>query len=94
VLKAYGEAAGADPEHWTFLTGERQAIWSLSADGFKLAAGESAEGDGPLFHSTKFVLVDREGRIRGYYDGISEEGIDALVQELNTYSDDLWPAHR
>lgn len=89
VLAEYAKAAGADQDHWIFVTGTRDAIWDLSNEGFKLAAGEPAEGDGPLFHSTKFVLVDALGRIRGYYDGVTEEGITELVADLDTHATSL-----
>lgn len=86
VLREYARATEAESGRWYFITGSRGAIWELSTDGFKLAAGESAEGDGPLFHSSKFVLVDGAGRIRGYYDGLTDEGIDALVHDLDTHA--------
>lgn len=89
VLKEYGAAAGAEPGQWKFVTGTRDAIWNLSVAGFKLAAGESTEGDGPLFHSTKFVLVDARGRIRGYYDGLTNEGVNALVQDVEQHASAL-----
>lgn len=89
VLTEYAESAGAEPGKWKFVTGTRDAIWALSIDGFKLAAGEPAEGDGPLFHSSKFILVDAHGQIRGYYDGLTPEGVDALVQDLDAHAEDL-----
>ena len=79
VLRVYAEAAGADPEHWLFLTGSREAIWELSQEGFKLGVGDAPpDAEMPLFHSPRFVLVDFYGRIRGYYDGLTDEGIESL----------------
>ena len=55
--------------------------------GFKLAAMEvppaeqAAGGDGPFLHSSKFVLVDGEGVIRGYYDSTDEQALRALVAD-------------
>jgi cytochrome oxidase Cu insertion factor (SCO1/SenC/PrrC family) len=77
VLTAYARQAGADPGHWRFLTGPRDDIWQLSKVGFKLDVGEAPpDAFSPLFHSSSFVLVDQQGRIRGYYDGLSEEGVE------------------
>jgi protein SCO1/2 len=65
VLADFAARYDADPERWLFLTGEKEAIYPLLADSFHL----SAEGaDGAFNHSTRFVLVDGAGRIRGYYD--------------------------
>ena len=94
ILKEYGNAAGAEAGQWKFITGTREAIWKLSIDGFKLAAGESAEGDGPLFHSTKFVLVDARGRIRGYYDGLTNEGVDTLARDVELHAPELLAVRR
>jgi len=83
VLADYAASHGADPEHWTFATGERDEIWELSTRGFKLAVGEEPQGaDDPLFHSDRLVLVDAAGRIRGYYSGMESGGVDALVADL------------
>lgn len=62
ALAAYGKRFGADPARWYFLTGAPAALHHLSKDVFKL--GDIAPD---LEHSTRFVLVDKAGRIRGYY---------------------------
>ena len=81
-LEEYAQQYRAHPQRWLFLTGDRQAIYDLSTQGFKLAAlvegDEVASSDHPILHSTKFTLVDRDGRIRGYYDGTSGEDVDRL----------------
>lgn len=83
VLRDYAGKAGADPKRWRFLTGTREAIWSLSKDGFKLGVGEEpGVPEMPLFHSTKLALVDGQGQVRGYYDGTSEEGTEELIRDL------------
>jgi len=78
-LAEYGRAHGADPARWTMLTGELAAIRSLVMEGFRTPLGEP-DPDGNLIdiaHSTRFVLVDGEGGIRGYYDG-DAEGVDEV----------------
>ncbi len=80
VLRQYGNEYGADPDRWRFLTGGREEIWDLSKGGFKLGVGESPPESQaqPLFHSPRMVLVDRQRRIRGYYDGVSAGGLDEI----------------
>ena len=78
-LSNYGRAHGADPERWTLLTGELSAIRSLVFEGFRTPLGEP-DPDGNLVdiaHATRFVLVDDEGGIRGYYDS-DAEGVDEV----------------
>jgi len=82
TLRSYAERAGADRERWLFLTGNKEALYKLSIEGFKLgvddAAGTPAE---PITHSTRFVLVDREGRIRGYYGMEDETALERLEED-------------
>lgn len=77
VLKKYAEKAGADPRKWIFLTGRREDIQELVAGSFKL--GDIKE---PVFHSSYFSLVDRKGRIRGYYDGTDDKAVQKLLKDI------------
>ncbi len=83
VLAEYAKRYDAETSHWTFATGLRDEIWELSVDGFKLAVGEDPGNVGqPLFHSDRFVLVDGDGRIRGYYGGMDSDALVRLVADL------------
>lgn len=66
VLSAYGKRFQADPSRWSFLTGDPKVLDALDHDVFHL--GSVGAG---LDHSTRFVLIDKKGQIRGYY-GISD----------------------
>ena len=66
VLREYGTRYGANSQRWYFLTGDPKILDQLDHDSFKL--GNVGAG---LDHSTRFVLVDSTGQIRGYY-GIAE----------------------
>jgi cytochrome oxidase Cu insertion factor (SCO1/SenC/PrrC family) len=87
VLSEYAEAHGVEDQRWLFLTGEREAILTLARDGFLLGVDDSpppgaASELEPILHSTRFVLVDGEGRIRGYYDASRGAELERLVGEL------------
>ncbi|MBB6429414.1 SCO family protein [Algisphaera agarilytica] len=83
VLAEYSEAIEAPPSDWLFLTGQRQAIWDLSINGFKLEVQDTPDDPAnPILHSGKVVLVDRQGMVRGYYDGLLPEGIKQLQADL------------
>ncbi len=88
VLAAYADRYKAPPD-WLFLTGQEEAIHRLSRDGFKLAVApaggpDSANPPEPILHSTRLVLIDPQGRIRGYYDGFDPESVEALERDLRT----------
>lgn len=77
VLAAYARVYGAEPGRWHFLTGDPAELNALGLKGFKLNSV-----DGNLQHSTRFVLVDRHGRIRGYYLSSEENALDRLVTDI------------
>lgn len=82
VLTEYAHTFGADRSRWMFLTGDKKQIYRLTIDGFRLA---TEEGDPlkemPILHSTKLVLVDRHGAIRGYYDSSDDGEMRKLVRD-------------
>jgi len=82
VLERYAQSFKA-PARWLFLTGPRETVYRLTKEGFKLAvdaAGGSA--DEPILHSTRFVLVDGQGRIRSYYEAFDEPSMKKLRRDL------------
>ncbi len=84
VLTEYARWAKADPARWLFLTGTRDQVWQLIRNGFKLPIGEDTAGaTGPIFHSQKFVLVDGDSQVRGFYDVLEEGQLDALQADLH-----------
>lgn len=79
-LAEYSSRFGADPDRWRFLSGPIAVVQKTVTDGFKLSMAP-AEGSSDIFHSEKFVLVDRLGRIRGYYDA-DTEGLKRIAKDL------------
>jgi protein SCO1/2 len=95
VLAAYAQRYGADAARWRFVTGPADAIRTVVVDGFKNLLERAPGTPGPdgapapasVLHGERFVLVDRNGRIRAYPDP-KEPGkvtmfawIDRLVAE-------------
>lgn len=81
VLHEYARNFLADTARWTFLTGPKSALYKLSHDGFKLAVSDGSQEQGIPVHSTRMVLVDRRGQIRGYYDATEPEAITKLIAD-------------
>lgn len=83
VLSRYAATHGAQPERWFFLTGDQAVIHRLSRDGFRLGVAETGGTEAePILHSTRLVLVDGAGRIRGYYDGTDERSVEMLLGDI------------
>jgi protein SCO1 len=82
VLKAYGEALGADFSNWNFVTGKAEDIYELAQEGYMLTAFPSDTADGGVFHTDKFTLIDGGMHIRGYYDGTSTGSVDKLFEDI------------
>lgn len=79
VLFQYANRFGVDGNRWFFLTGDKETIYHLTQEGFGLAIGQQ---DSEVLHSARFVLVDRRGQIRGYYDSNEDEALQKLRQDM------------
>lgn len=83
ILARYADKYHADPKRWLFLTGsDEQAIHDLVLKGF-LQALAPATQDSPIIHSTRFVLVDKKGRIRKAHEGLDVASRDQLLHDLD-----------
>jgi protein SCO1/2 len=90
VLRGYAEKFHARPATWTFLTGPQEAVENAVVQGFKIAVGREKDDsvDGfAIVHGTKFVLVDKQRQIRGYYDSDDAEAQAALRRDLSWLAD-------
>src|SRR5207248_5282763 len=81
VLRGYAEKLQAEPGRWDFLTGPQSTIYNLSRNGFKLVISDGSEENGIPVHSTRMILVDRRGAIRGYYDAAEVDAVTKLVAD-------------
>src|SRR5262249_33282379 len=86
VLKKYAEQYGADAERWLFLTGNKEDVYRMIGDGFQLGVeetrGAARTPGNEVIHSSKLALVDRRGRIRGYFDGRQIDDSGEPIDEL------------
>ena len=77
VLAAYSKHFLAEPERWSFLTGDAARLSDLGLNSFHLNSV-----DGSLNHSTRFVLVDRHMRIRAYYSTGADDFMPQLLRDI------------
>ena len=87
-LKAYVEKNGIETSNWNLLTGDPETIFDLGMYGYNLSAMEDENAPGGFLHSQMIVLVDKEGHIRGMYDGTSTEEMDKLVRDIDLLTKD------
>ena len=78
VLKKYASQYDANTDTWHFLTGNESTVKEVIKDGFKIGDYEDI-----IFHSEKFALVDRNGMIRAYYNGMKSEDMKKLKKDIN-----------
>jgi cytochrome oxidase Cu insertion factor (SCO1/SenC/PrrC family) len=84
VLADYARGYSADAERWYFLTGDKAAIFKLARESFHVGAADGDTTDDPVLHSTRFVLVDRAGKVRGHYDSTDPAQLAALSRDAAT----------
>ena len=84
VLRQYATRFKAGP-NWLFLTGDKQATYALAEQGFKLAVADVRNSPDPITHSTKLVLVDRDGWVRGFYEGVGEDQTAKLLSDIERF---------
>lgn len=87
VLSEYAKRFGADRGRWLFLTGNKESIHKFAQEGFRLGAVELPHEKRPASgathtHSPRFVLIDREAQIRGYYVSTDADAMTRLRRDL------------
>jgi protein SCO1/2 len=82
VMKQYADLHNADPNQWFFLTGDKKVIYKLARKTYFAATTEGDGGVNDFIHTENFILIDKEKRIRGFYDGTSKEDVDRLILDV------------
>ncbi len=81
-LKWYCRKHEIDNSNWNLVTGEKMDLYELGVNGYLVPNQEDATAPGGFLHSEKFILIDKEGRIRGMYNGTEMEEVDQLVEDI------------
>lgn len=82
-LKRYAKEKGVIGEKWNLVTGSKKEIYNLARKSYLVAKYDPKPEDlYNMIHTENFVLVDKEKRIRGMYDGTDEEAIKKLLEDI------------
>lgn len=84
VLKEYAVKNNIDANKWNLVTGDKKQIYDLARKTYFAAITEGDGGVDDFIHTENFVLIDKEKRIRGFYDGTSENDVDRLINDIYT----------
>tara|TARA_B100001287_G_scaffold42180_1_gene31286 strand:- start:43218 stop:44420 length:1203 start_codon:yes stop_codon:yes gene_type:complete len=81
-LKEYSKTYNINNDNWNLLTGQQDDIYDLGINGFLVPSQENALADGGFLHSEMMILIDKDDRIRGYYDATDPQNIPKVVQHI------------
>jgi protein SCO1/2 len=87
-LKKYANRFSIDEGKWDLLTGDKKEIYRLARNSFMVVATDGDGGPNDFIHSDKLVLIDKIGRIRGFYDGTDESAINNLSNDIKKLQDE------
>jgi protein SCO1/2 len=82
VLKTYAEKYEVNSDKWLMLTGAKEEIYSLARKSYFAVLTEGDGGERDFIHTENFVLLDKNQRIRGYYDGTLSEDMERLKKDI------------
>jgi protein SCO1/2 len=80
-LKRYAIEKGVNDTMWNLVTGDRKQIYDLARKSY-LAVKSEGDEDYSMVHTENFMLIDKERRIRGFYDGTKKEEIEQLLNDI------------
>ncbi len=82
ILKKYAEDLNVSSTKWNFVTGDKKQIYNLARKTYFAAVTEGDGGVNDFVHTENFVLVDKQKRLRGFYDGTSKKDVDRLITDI------------
>ena len=89
-LKKYAIEKGVVDLKWNLVTGNKKQIYELARKSYMAVMEDGDGGAYDMIHTENFMLIDKERRIRGYYDGTNKEEVEKLIRDIailkSTYS--------
>jgi len=82
ILNEYAKKLGVISDKWKFVTGDKKQIYNLARKTYFAAITEGNGGINDFVHTENFVLIDKEKRLRGFYDGTSKKDVNRLISDI------------
>jgi protein SCO1/2 len=82
LLHNYANMLGVSSDRWHFVTGVRDSIYKIAQTSYLSMAKEDKNEPDRFVHSGAFILVDKQARVRGIYDGTREADVDRLLKDI------------
>ena len=82
-LKAYAIKHNADAAQWMFVTGDKKELYNIARTGYLLNAEQGDGGPDDFIHTQNFALIDKDKRIRGFYDGTDSTEMNKLMLDID-----------
>lgn len=82
VLKRYADKFNVDHDNWWMLTGKKKTIYDFALNELKLGLVDGEGADTSFIHSQKFVLLDKDYIVRGYYNGLDTASLRTLAKDI------------
>jgi protein SCO1/2 len=82
-LKAYSIKHNADAKQWMFVTGSKKALYDVARTNYLLDAQQGDGGPDDFIHTQNFALIDKDKRIRGFYDGTDSLEMNKLIKDID-----------
>ncbi len=84
VLKEYAERIGADTKQWMFVTGSKDEIYKIANEDYNAVVKKDGKTSGGFAHSGALILIDKDKKVRGIYDGTKEDQVNQLIKDIPT----------
>jgi len=84
VLKKYADKLGVTGNMWWFLQGKKEATYQLAEKSYLVAVSQDSTVAGGYVHQGYFVLIDKQKRVRGSYDGTVPQQVSQLIEDIKT----------
>jgi len=81
-LREYANSKGVNDSKWNVTTGNKKHIYELARKSYFAVTDEGDGGLQDFIHTSNFILVDKDKQIRGIYDGIKDDEILRLIEEI------------
>lgn len=82
ILKEYAKNKGVIDGKWNVTTSDKKHIYELARKSYFAVIEDGDGGEDDFIHTEQFILIDKERRIRGFYDGTDKNDMEKLKQDM------------